>query len=138
MKIVDWNNVNRSFDQMEICDRFMPASESRTVSDVHGLKLASHCECDPGIKFWQVLARRVRHACKHESRVTLLLMVGQEHREHENSGKNTRLFEARAGELEDPSWIVEDRKCVTVCDSVVGVARGIVGRRSCRATTITL
>jgi hypothetical protein len=123
---------------MEICDSFMLASESRTVSDVHGLKLASRCRCDPGIKFWQVLARRVRHTCKHESRVTPLLMVGQEHHEHENSGKNIKLFEARAGELEDVSWIVENRKCVTVCDSVVGVARCIVGRRSCRATTIIL
>jgi hypothetical protein len=57
-------------------------------------------------------------------------MAGQEHYEHheqKNSWKNTKMFEARAGELEDASWIAEDRKCVTVCDSVVG-------RRSCRVS----
>jgi hypothetical protein len=65
-----------NYDQLKICDEFMPASDSQIVSDVHGLKLASHCGYDPGFKFWQVLARRIRDACKHESRFTPLFMVG--------------------------------------------------------------
>jgi hypothetical protein len=51
-------------------DSFMFISEVQTVSDVHILKLASHGRCNPGIKFWQVLARRIRDACKHECRVS--------------------------------------------------------------------
>jgi hypothetical protein len=83
------------------CDSFMLALHVQSASDVHGLKLASSCGCDPGIKFWQVLARRVRDACKHECRVTPLLMVEHEHHQRENNGQYAvRIKNGRAGECD--------------------------------------
>jgi hypothetical protein len=61
--------VDSEWKFRKMCDSFVFISEVQNVSDVHILKLASHGRCNPGIKFWQVLARRIRDACKHECRV---------------------------------------------------------------------